>query len=256
MSARHQQVADDLRRRIVSGALTTGERLPSERQLSAHYRVSTPTLRDALGVLQAEGLVEKVQGRGNFVREPAPRLTYPGRHPGAAEVADLHVVSSFSEVAAAGEVAARLGVPPDTTVTRYVCLAHRGDTPHSLTHLYVPHAAHELEPPSVPLSPWGDDLLEQFADRAAGPAARATHQVTARFPTDAEAQSLRIAVRTPVLAIERRVVAERSEPDTQEARVLAYALVVLPGDRARIAFATRHPDPDHHCEPDQKGAAR
>jgi GntR family transcriptional regulator len=245
-------VADDLRRRIVSGALATGERLPSERQLSAHYRVSTPTLRDALGVLQAEGLVEKVQGRGNFVRKPPPRLTYPG----AAEVADLHIVSSFSEVAAAGEVAARLGVPSDTTVTQYVCLVHRGDTPQSLTHLYVPHAGRQLEPPPVPISPWGDDLLDQFADRAAEPAACATHQVTARFPTDAEAQSLRIAVRTPVLAIERRVVAERSEPDTQEAPVLAYALVVLPGDRALVAFATQHPDPDRHCEPDQKGAAR
>jgi GntR family transcriptional regulator len=256
VSARHQQVADDLRRRIVSGALATGERLPSERQLSAHYRVSTPTLRDALGVLQAEGLVEKVQGRGNFVREPPPRLTYPGRHPGAAEVADLHIVSSFSEVAAAGEVAARLGVPPDTTVTQYVCLVHRGDTPQSLTHLYVPHAGRQLEPPPVPISPWGDDLLDRFADRATGPAACATHQVAARFPTGAEAQSLRIAVRTPVLAIERRVVAERPESDTQEARVLAYALVVLPGDRACVAFATQHPDPDHHCEPDQKGAAR
>jgi GntR family transcriptional regulator len=236
VSARHHHVADDLRRRINSGALTAGERLPSERQLSAHYRVSTPTLRDALGVLQAEGLVEKVQGRGNFIREPHPRLEYP-----TADGAGLHILVSFAQVKATGELAVRLSVPPGTSVTEYVCLAHRGDSPQSLTHLHVPDVAGESAPSATSASPWGDDILDHLAHRAGVPVARATHQVTARFPTEAEAQSLRIATRTPVLAIERQLLAD-------DGRVVAYALVVLPGDRAHVAFTTRPTD--------QKGATR
>jgi GntR family transcriptional regulator len=252
VSARHQYVADDLRRRIASGVLTAGERLPSERQLSAHYRVSTPTLRDALGVLQAEGLIEKVQGRGNFVRQPPPRFEYPG-----ADTAGLHIVVSFAAAAATGEVAVRLGVRPDAAVTQYVCLAHRGDSPQSLTHLYVPYAVGASRTPATTTSPWADDILDHLATRAGAPVARAVHQVTARFPTEAEAQSLRIATRTPVLAIERQFLAEqveraeqagRAEHEEKSERVLAYALIVLPGDRARVAFTTSHPD--------QKGATR
>ena len=74
-------------------------------------------------------------------------------------------------------------------------------------------------------SPWGDDIV-----LAAGAAATtSTDQVTARFPTPAEAQSLRVGARTPVLAIERIFT-------TDDGRVLAYALIVLPGDRAQVAF--------------------
>ncbi|MBO0518244.1 winged helix-turn-helix domain-containing protein, partial [Streptomyces beijiangensis] len=78
MPSRRDAIADDLRDRIATGRLKPGERLPSESHLAAQYRVSTPTLRSALAVLQVEGLVEKVHGKGNFVRRPLRRVTYIG----------------------------------------------------------------------------------------------------------------------------------------------------------------------------------
>lgn len=243
MSTRHHQVADDLRRRIRSGTggFAAGDRLPSERELSSYYRVSVPTLRDALAVLQAEGLVEKAQGRGNFVREPAPRLGYPdGPH------GDLQVTTSFAQVPPGAAVAAGLGLQPGTPVTEYVRIAFRGDVPHALTRLYLPYPVRELAGAGAVDSPWGDDILGQLPRRTGVSVAHATHQVTARFPTDAEAQSLRIAIRTPVLAIERRLFAA-------DDRVVAHALITLPGDRACVAFTTGAPGADNH---DQKGAAR
>lgn len=128
MSTRHHQVADALRRRIQSGGFAAGAQLPSERDLSAYYRVSVPTLRDALAVLQLEGLVEKAQGRGNFVREPAARLDYPaGRCP------DLRVSVVFADTAADSELAARLGTAPGAAVAEYVHVCHRGEVPYALT---------------------------------------------------------------------------------------------------------------------------
>ena len=221
MTGRHQQVADDLRRLITAGTYVPGERLPSEARLSDRYRVSTPTLREALELLRAEGLIEKFQGRGNFVRRPTPRLSYP-----SGSTDDLHVIVSRAEFTVTGDLAARLRTPPDTAVTEFVCLAHRADSPQSLAHIYVPRAVARTG--SVGSSPWGDDIVIAADETAT----TSTDQVTARFPTAAEAQSLRVSARTPVLAIERTLTAD-------DGHVVAYALLILPGDRAEVAFVTR-----------------
>jgi GntR family transcriptional regulator len=56
-------------------------------------------------------------------------------------------------------------------------------------------------------------------------------QATARFPTAAEAQSLHIGTRRPVLAIERTFT-------TAEGQVVGFALLVAPGDRVQVPLAT------------------
>ncbi|WP_308190576.1 GntR family transcriptional regulator [Streptomyces sp. HPF1205] len=198
-------------------------------------------------MLQIEGLVEKFQGRGNFVRAPLPRLEYPG-----ADGRGLHVTASYADTTATGDLAARLASPPGTPVTEYLYVAHRDDAPHSLAHVYVPHRVAQFAVPDIGYSPWGDDVLRQLVTRAGVPVACETHQVTARFPTDAEAQSLRIATRTPVLAVERTLLTDRGP-------VAAYALLVLPGDRAQVAFATgdfRKEPPDGYDPAGSLGGAR
>lgn len=57
-----EQVADDLRRRILMGDLTDGSELPVEDLLRAEYPVSKPTLREAMRVLEAEGLITVRRG--------------------------------------------------------------------------------------------------------------------------------------------------------------------------------------------------
>lgn len=61
------QVLDDLRLQILSGRLTRGTRLPSEKQLAAHYDVSSPTVREALRALSAMDLIDVRHGSGAFV---------------------------------------------------------------------------------------------------------------------------------------------------------------------------------------------
>jgi GntR family transcriptional regulator, transcriptional repressor for pyruvate dehydrogenase complex len=56
------QIVDDLRRQILSGALPDGARLPSERELAARYDVSSPTIREAVRVLTAMGLLSTRNG--------------------------------------------------------------------------------------------------------------------------------------------------------------------------------------------------
>lgn len=56
------QIVEDLRAQILSGALPDGSRLPAERELAAYYDVSGPTVREAVRVLTAMGLVNARNG--------------------------------------------------------------------------------------------------------------------------------------------------------------------------------------------------
>lgn len=61
---------------IASGDLTAGDRLPGERKLMADFSVSRATVREALRVLQATGVIESRPGdpRGPVISHYSPRL--------------------------------------------------------------------------------------------------------------------------------------------------------------------------------------
>jgi GntR family transcriptional regulator len=64
------QIADSLLNQIESGELAPGTRLPPERKLSDLFDVNRLTLRRALSRLEAQGLIIRQHGKGNFIAEP------------------------------------------------------------------------------------------------------------------------------------------------------------------------------------------
>lgn len=64
---RYRQVAEQIRRDVAGGRYTPGERLPSEGALARAFGISRGTLRQALGALGREGLVQTVPGYGSIV---------------------------------------------------------------------------------------------------------------------------------------------------------------------------------------------
>lgn len=70
----YMQVYESLLERIKNGTYQSGELLPSERDLSAAFRVDRLTVRRSLGMLVNEGLIEKKPGLGTWVRSLPPRL--------------------------------------------------------------------------------------------------------------------------------------------------------------------------------------
>ncbi len=65
---KHRQISADITRRIAAGRLAEGERLPPEREMAAEYGIAVGTLRRALSDLAEEGLIERRQGSGTYVR--------------------------------------------------------------------------------------------------------------------------------------------------------------------------------------------
>lgn len=63
----YRQVADQMRSLIERGELPAGSRLPAERELAQRLGVSRPTVREALIVLEVEGLIDIRMGSGVYV---------------------------------------------------------------------------------------------------------------------------------------------------------------------------------------------
>ncbi|MEJ6398576.1 GntR family transcriptional regulator [Yoonia sp. 208BN28-4] len=68
---KYVQVSEMLIREIAAGLLADGARLPPERDMAAELGISVGTLRKALGDLEGKGLLDRVQGSGNYVRRRA-----------------------------------------------------------------------------------------------------------------------------------------------------------------------------------------
>ena len=75
-----QLVANTLRRRIVSGELDDGAPLPNESALMKVFEVSRPTLREALRILENEGLVTVKRGAHGGARVHQPDVRVASRY--------------------------------------------------------------------------------------------------------------------------------------------------------------------------------
>ncbi len=67
----YQQIAELLIRDIAAGRLIEGEKLPPERDMAASLGIAVGTLRQALKSLTEKGLLDRVQGSGNYIRAKA-----------------------------------------------------------------------------------------------------------------------------------------------------------------------------------------
>jgi GntR family transcriptional regulator, transcriptional repressor for pyruvate dehydrogenase complex len=62
-------IATELRRRIASGQLKPGDRLPGHRDLAGEFSVSVGSLREAISMLVSSGHIATLAGRGTFVAD-------------------------------------------------------------------------------------------------------------------------------------------------------------------------------------------
>ena len=67
----YEQVRDGLRTLIVSGALASGEKLPSVRELASKLSINPNTIQRAYRELEQEGYLYSVPGKGSFAAERA-----------------------------------------------------------------------------------------------------------------------------------------------------------------------------------------
>jgi GntR family transcriptional regulator, N-acetylglucosamine utilization regulator len=123
----YEKTIDFIRKLIADGGLEPGSRLPAEVEIAAMAGVSLMTVRRAMAELVAAGTLQRVQGRGTFVRSNRVQTdsTIIGglqRTLGLQGVELTTDVLSFSEATAGSTDAKNLAIPEGTAIWRIVRL--------------------------------------------------------------------------------------------------------------------------------------
>jgi GntR family transcriptional regulator len=64
----YEQIEEQIKSQIMTGALTAGEALPSMRVLAKELKISIITTKRAYEDLERDGFIESVTGKGSFVK--------------------------------------------------------------------------------------------------------------------------------------------------------------------------------------------
>jgi GntR family transcriptional regulator len=218
-----RRVAEELRHAIIAGTFPPGALLPSERELARTYGIARNTARQAIAILQADGLVDAQHGRGVFVRRERPLLRrahdrYARRHREAGVApfreeartqghAGRIDVTAVERVPAPAWVAQRLSLAEGEPVLRRRKRYLADEEPVQLADTYLPLAiadgtalAEEVPAPGGLFA-----ALDELGHRVA----RIDEHVTARMPLPEEIDELVLAAGVPVIDVRRTGYDER-----------------------------------------------
>ncbi len=226
-----RQIAGQVQQAIGTGAYAPGARLPTEAELSQHFRVNRHTVRRALEELSRAGLVRVEQGRGSFVAEDVIEYAVEPRTRFSEWIRKHNKEPSgrilqLKETAATAQVASGLGIRPGARVVLMERLGFADDRPVCLASHYFPSARFRG---LVEVLRGASGITEALRMVGVADYLRQTSRVSARLPSAEEAELLRMPRNRPVL------VCENINVDRAGA-VIEFATGLYPTPRVQIVF--------------------
>lgn len=226
-----RQIAGRLQHAIGAGVYPPGGRLPTEAELSQHFRVNRHTVRRALEELSRGGLVRVEQGRGSFVAEDVLEYTVEPRTRFSEWVRRHNMEPSgrmlqLRETAADAHVAAGLGIGIGNRIVLLERLGFADDRPVSLARHHFPAAR---MPGLMDALREQSSITEALKSVGVSDYLRQITRVTARQPSAEEAELLRMPRGRPLLVTEN-VNIDRA------GKVVEFGVSRYPTPRVQIVF--------------------
>ena len=136
----YQRIQSAIRKRIESGELHPGDAVASERDLAKIYQVSLMTARHALASLERDGVVERRRSVGTFVA--APKIHFNKLMSYTEQMAQRSLIAGSKLLFARvidneNEAAARLSLPPTSSVIKLERIRHAAGEPFALETCYL-----------------------------------------------------------------------------------------------------------------------
>ncbi|WP_211349256.1 GntR family transcriptional regulator [Micromonospora pisi] len=245
---RYRRVADELRHRIMSGAIPAGSILPSETTIMAEFGVARGTAREAIALLRSEGLAITEMGRGTFARPVLPiRRLGSERYRRELEQIrgdlppetsftvdqgvrwnDYRLDKAFHEVPAGVATADLFGVPAGTMLLERRFVFYTDGVAQQMSTSYYLLAMVAGTPVADPdREPWpGGNTAQMYSLGVTITGIR--ERVRSRMPVANEVETLHIPGGTPVVTIARQTYAED--------QVVEVADIVIPADRVELGY--------------------
>ena len=222
----YYQVETVLRNKIFSGELSPAFTLPSEDALAEEYQVSRITIRQALSLLEKDGLVIRKRGKGTFVSEGVAIPESP-KWNGSLEDLILMGIKTKTEVLEMSNiyppemVRERLKLTGGAQVLRIGKIRSVEKSPFSYVLNYLPSdIGKDIHSEDLTLKP----LLMILEENLGLVAARAEQTVEATIADSRVASLLDIRVGDPLLKVERVVYDPNKMP-------IEYVSVLYRADR-------------------------
>jgi len=242
---RHQEIAEDLRKKINSGEYRSGMQLPTESELETEYGASRNTVRVAVAALMNEGLIQVNRGRGMYVPDSLIPFTVllseeeggRGLRPGldsyragvlvAGRRPDVRNFTTRIEYPDT-EIAGLLEVGERDQVAVRSSERYIDDSPYSTQRSYYPMdiaRGTELEGPDK-INRGTIEVLRELGFE------QVSHRdtVKARMPTPEERAFFRIGLGVPMFVVSRIAYSAARESPVR------LTVTVYPADRNRLSY--------------------
>ena len=226
----YMQAAGQLRLKIERGIWPPGSQIPIIEELQAEFGLSRATIREALDMLQREGLIERFRGKGTFVR-----ATLPERRSHILPTTWSLLLDSLRNIEAtvlqplrsaeAEEVQGALAGRVEGSFVWFQRIHSRDDSPYCLIDIFLREDVFDEDRDGFAAQP----VVLVLADRHAERIGSAFQRVTFSNADEATARALGIALGAPVVEILRTLV----DP---AGAVLVHTYARYPGEYVRIDF--------------------
>ncbi|GAJ92633.1 GntR family transcriptional regulator [Agrobacterium sp. SHOUNA12C] len=203
---RYQRLRDDLAARINRQEWRPGESIPSEAELSATYGVAVGTVRKAIDQLVADGVVERHQGRGTYVRRARFnsslfRFFRFQSESGERRVPESRILRRES-IAAPSAVASALRLREGDPVISLSRLRLIGGVPLLAEEIWLERSRFEALL-TIDTSEFGDLLYPLYEERCEQVVVSAEETLTVEIAPPLQARLLGLEPGSPLVVIER-----------------------------------------------------
>lgn len=203
---RYQLLRDHLIAQIANHRWRPGEAIATEAALASEFDMSVGTVRKAVDALVAEGVLERQQGRGTFIRRPQFQSSlfrffrFEGAH-GERLMPDSRILS-VDPLPAPAVAAQALGLQEGEQAIRILRVRLLGAQPVLAEEIWLSRALFQplLQ---VELNTMGPLLYPIYESLCGQVVASAEEVLTAEAAAEEHARLLQLRVQTPVVVIER-----------------------------------------------------
>ncbi|MET9860627.1 GntR family transcriptional regulator [Streptomyces smyrnaeus] len=215
---KYLQIAHYIRDQILRGDLRAGDEVPSERQLSADWSVSRPTAARALEALRNQGLVEKRQGSGTYVRGLDVNRRARELYGRARQTGKIYTPGEYAVITSAGwleapdHVAEALGLASGSRAVHRRRVTNNQSGPITLSTSWFGPDVGERAPKLRDADRIQEGTLMYVENMTGRQGSYAEDRMCARLATDDEASDLALAPGSAVLIVHHVVYDLRDRP--------------------------------------------
>ncbi|WP_286905257.1 GntR family transcriptional regulator [Clostridium sp. UBA1652] len=213
---KYVEIANDIRDKILQEVYIPNEQLPFEKDLGEQYKASKMTVKKALDMLVAEGLIVKRRGAGTFVKDvqikDIQRLLLSSQFEGLTASNYKHEVTSqvieFAVIPANEDICEKLKLEPDSFVYKIIRLRLIDGKPTVIEETYMPLALM----PNFKKSILEGSIYEYIEDTLGYKIQSAHRTIHVRKATPFEIEHLRLEENDPIADVQQVGFLDNGQP--------------------------------------------